>query len=296
MKKITLRLIALTFMSLLLSACFGPKTPSDVVENFWQAVLINDTRDIVEYSTLSDEKFYDKFSTQWDGYQVSFGKITIEKDKASVVTKLNSPANSGQNNRRFTTYLLLQNDVWKVDYDKTKSSILGGPLGGLFSKLNQIGNAISRELESSAASFKSEMERLGKELEQLSDSLNQQASENIEKYAAQLRNSIQELEESINRALKEKDNKLSDKDKRVLHEITVEIEQDSERLHKPSIKTITESSVHIGEAKIKLSSIENDSLDEYSKEWNTLIQQVENVMRKMIDELSSIASGKDVEE
>lgn len=292
MKKITLRLIVLTFITLSLSACFAPKTPQDVAKSFWDAVVTNDIKDIVEYSTLSDEKYYDRFSTEWDGYQASFGKITIDEKEASVVTKLNSPANSGEDNKTFKTYLILRNDEWKVDYDKTKSSILGGPLGGIFSKLNQISNSISRQLELSAESFKSEMERLAKALEQASESLNQQASENIKKYAEQLRSSIKELEESINRALKENGSKLSDKDKQVLQQISTEIKQDSRNLDDPNIEVIAESSVHISEAQLKLKTINNDLLDEYRNEWNQLTRQVEGLMRKMIDELSVVADSE----
>jgi hypothetical protein len=296
MKKFVLHLIVLACLGLPLSACFGPKTPQDVSQTFWEAVLNNNAKNAVEYSTLTDPKYHDSFLKDWDGFQPSFGKITIEEKVASVASEFTSPANSGQDNRRFTTYLVLRNEEWKVDYDRTKKSIHGGALGDLFNKLNQLGDDISMQFESSADSFKLEMDRMGKELGKMSNSLGQQASKSIEKYAEELRKSIKELEESINRALKEENNNLSDEDKRVLQGIAADLAQDSENLSEPSVKTVTEGSRNIGETQQQLDTIDNDSLDDYKKEWHELSKQFEEAMRKMTDELSSLAEGKNTDE
>jgi len=296
MKKFVLHLIVLICLVLPLSACFGPQTPQDVTRTFWDAVLNNNVKDAVKYSTLTDAKYYDSFSKDWSGFQPSFGKVTIEQKVASVVTEFASPANSGQDNRSFTTYLVLRNEEWKVDYDQTKNSIHGGPLGDLFSKLNQLGDDLSRQFEASAESFKLEMERMSKELEQMSESFGQHASKSIEKYAEQLRKSIKELEESINRALKEEDNNLSDEDKRVLQDIAADLEQDSENLAEPSVEAVTDGSKNIGETQQQLETIDNDSLDKYRKEWHQLSKQFVEAMRKMIDELYSLAEGDNTTE
>jgi division protein CdvB (Snf7/Vps24/ESCRT-III family) len=291
MNKFVLRLSVLICLVLLLSACFGPKTPQDVTQAFWKAVLNNNAKNAVEYSTLTDPKYYDSFSKDWIGFQPSFGKVTIEERVASVVSEFAGPANSGQENRSFTTYLVLHNEEWKVDYDRTKNSIIGGALGDLFSKLNRLGDDISRQFESSADSFKLEMDRMGKELEQMSDSLGQQASKSLEKYAELLRNSIKELEESINRALKEENNNLSDEDKLVLQEIAADLDQNSENLSEPSIEAVTVGSKNIGETQQQLETMDNDSLDEYKKEWHELSKQFKEAMREMMDELSFLAKN-----
>ena len=293
MKRIVLRLIVLTCFVLLLSACFGPKTPQDVTQNFWNAALNNNAKDAVKYSTLTDTKYYDSFLKDWNGYQSSFGKVTIEEKVASVVSEFSGPANSGQDNRSFTTYLVLRNKEWKVDYDRTKNSIHGGALGDLFSKLGHLGDDLSSQIISSADSFKLEMDRMGKELEQMSDSFGQQASKSIEKYAEQLRNSIKELEDSINRALKEENNNLSDEDRRVLREIAADLDQDSESLSEPSVEAVARGSKKVGEKQKQLEMIGNDSLDEYKKEWRELSKQFEEAMRMMMNELSSLTEGND---
>lgn len=288
MNNYKLRLVILICFVLPLSACFGPKTPQDVTKSFWDAVLESNAKDAVEYSTLADTKNYDSFSTDWDGYQPSFGKVIIEEKEASIATEFSSPANSGKKNRSFTTYLVLRNEEWKVDYDRTKESIHGGALGDIIGRLSHLGEDISSQVKSSADSFKHEMDRMGKELEQMSDSLGQQASKSIEIYAEQLRKSIKELEESINRALDEENNSLSDDDKRVLEEIAAGLDKDSESLSDPDIEAVTAGSKNVGDTRKQLETIDNDSLGEYKKEWRELSKQFEDAMHKLMAELSSL--------
>ena len=132
MKKFFIRFVFLFSLPVMLSGCFGPSTPAEVGQAFWEAVLADDKSNVVEYSTLTNEKYYDHFSKDWVDYQLSLGKLVIDKQQASIETKLDSPTNSGKENRRFTTYLVLQDNIWKVDYERTGHSIRGGVLGGLF--------------------------------------------------------------------------------------------------------------------------------------------------------------------
>lgn len=286
MKNIVSRFFVLTCIVLSLSACFGPKTPQDVTQRFWEAVLNNNTKNAIEYSTLSDPKYYDSFTKDWSGFQPSFGKITIEENVASVVSEFVSPANSGQDNRSFITYLVFRNEEWIVDYDRTKYSIDGGTLGNLFTKLSSLGDNLSNQFKSSSYSFKLEMDRMSMELEQMSDSFGEQASNSIEKYAEQLRQSIKELEESINRALKEENKNLSDEDKIVLREIAADLDHNSENLSEPSLEAVTEGSKTVGDTQQQLETLDNDSLAEYKREWHELSRQIEEAMHKMVNELS----------
>jgi hypothetical protein len=287
MKKMILRLIVISSLVVLLAACFGPKTPQAVSQAFWKAVVHNEADDAVNSSTLTEPKYYDGFAMEWAGYQPSFGKVVIEDKAASIDTEMISPANSGQANRRFTTYLVLANSEWKVDYNRTKQSIHGGPLGELVDKINQVGSDLSQQLASSADAFRIEMERLGKELGQLSEQSHQQASKHIEEFAEQLRRSIKELEESINLALQEKDSNLSDDDKRTLREIADDLDQDKERLSEPSVEAVTRGGESVGKKQKRLEAIDNNSLHKYKKVWRQLSRQLEKDLRQLLDSLSS---------
>jgi len=270
----------------------SPQTPQEVTKAFWAAVLDKDVDGAVRYSTLTESKYYDGFSKDWDGYRPSFGKVTIEKDEASIVSRFASPANSGQDDRSFVTYLVHRDGDWKVDYDRTKQSIQGGALGNLMSTITQFGDGVSKQLEASADSVKREMDRMSEELERLSDSSSKQASKAVEKYAEELRKSIEELKDSINRALKSESDKLSDQDKRSLQSISDDLEKDRNNLSEPTARQVSDTSRDVGEAQQRLEAIDNDSLDKYRQEWRKLSAQLEADMRKMLNELASASNGE----
>lgn len=287
MMKTLIRLAALTCLTLILPACFAPKTPQEVTQSFWEAVTRDDTGDIVEYSTLTDPSHYDGFGKEWGGYHPSWGKVIIEGDRASIDCEFAGPANSGMKNRVFTTYLVRRNDLWLVDYDRTGEALRGGALGSLISSLSRLGDDLTKQFHSTADEFNARMEEMGRELEQLSSEFSQQAEESIERSAEELRKSIQELEDSINRALREKGDSLSDKDRRVLQEVSADLDRQREGLSEPTAESIASSSKGIGSAQSRLDELENDSLSTYREQWQELTEQFEKDMREMLEELSA---------
>lgn len=198
-----LQVIAITIVGFLLSSCHTPQTPQQVTQLFWLAVIEDKPDEVVEYSTLLDIKDYDRFSTNWNGFQPDLGKITIENNAASVESQFTPPTGADLKERKLTTYLVMQNEEWKVDYQKTRDEMKAGKAGSLFGKLNQIGKDLQKQLENSAGEFNSEMEQLGEKLQSLSDQVGSDAAEGVEKFADELEESIKELEESIDRALKD---------------------------------------------------------------------------------------------
>ncbi len=285
MKKPLLRFGLLLCSVVLLTACFPPKTPQEVAAAFWQAVVEYNADGAVEYSTLTRTEDYDGFSKEWSGFEPTWGKVVIDGDEASVVTELASPVNSGMEDRRFTTYLLREEDKWLVDYARTKQSVQGGLLGSLFGSLSRLGEDMSREFESSARGFQDEMERMSRELEAMSAEIGKKAQENLNQYAEELRQSIKELEESIDRALKDKENELSDEDRRVLKEVAADLEKDRDKLSNPTPENIAESSIDVGQAQIQLESIKNNRVDDYKKQWRDWSEQFERDMQQMLEEL-----------
>ncbi|MBI1424490.1 MAG: hypothetical protein GC149_13680 [Gammaproteobacteria bacterium] len=285
MRVFFVRLFILVGLLSVLSACFGPKTPQEVAQTFWDAVIHNDTRDAVANSTLTGAKYYDGFSKDWTGYHVTWGRIVIDDNEASIETLFTSPPNSGQTDRKFMTYLVKQNDTWKVDYDHTKTAVQGGAIGELFGKLNQLGNEIGRQMDSSADKFKQEMDRLSKKLDAMADSFNKDAMQSIDKYAGEIRKKIDELKDSINRALE--NDKLSDKDRHVLQVASRNLEQDSERLQDPSADALTRSARNIGETQQQLDTVNTDDAARYKQEWQELLREIQTRMQKMLNELAS---------
>lgn len=291
MKMLHPRFIGLFFSVLLLSACMGPKTPQEVTQAFWDAVINNRAEDVVEYSTLTDARYYDGFSKDWTGFQPSWGKVVIEGNEASIASKFKSPVGSNMDDRQFTTYLVRENETWKVDYEKTAEGLRGGVFSNLFGALSQMGNDLSKQLKSSADDFNAEMERMSKKMEEMSNEYRQQATESIERYSDDLQKQIQELEESINRALEDKDNNLSDEDRQILEEVSADLKQDRENLSDPTVESVSEGSKGIGDAQVKLESLDNDELSKYQEQWSEIGKQFQRDMQEMLDALS--ASGRE---
>ena len=196
-------LIVTSLIGFLLSSCQSTETPQQVTEHFWQAVIEDKPDQVVKYSTLVDAKDYDGFSMNWSGFQLSLGKITIENNNARVITQFTPPAGTELKKRKLTTYLVMQNEAWKVDYQKTGDSMKTGKTGSLFGKLNEIGKKLQKQLENSADEISSEMEQLGEKLKELTDQVESEAAEGVEKFAEELEKSIKELEESIDRSLED---------------------------------------------------------------------------------------------
>lgn len=293
MKKTILRWFYILTLTLSVAACFGPKTPQEVTQAFWKAVLNNKVNDAVEFSTLSDATHYDAFSKNWTGYHATWGRVVIDDNQASVVSDFTAPANSSGDDRKFITYLIKQDGTWKVDYDHTKISVNGGVLGNLFGQLGQLGDELGKQLNSSADRFKQEMDRMSKELEQMAKSLNDQASKSMNEYAEQLQKKLQELEDSIDRALKD-DNKLSDHDRQVLRVAENNLARDRQRLRDPSVETILSSNRNIGTTQQNLNALDDRDLAKYKKEWSDLTREIQDAMQKMLDELSYRLNHQDV--
>ena len=286
MKKIALHVFVLAGLLTTLTSCMGPDTPQDVNQAFWQAVTENQADDAVKYSTLTEPRYYDSFSKNWQGYQLSMGKVVIDKNQASIATKFTSPPNSGLQDRSFTTYMVKQQGEWKVDYERTKHSIHGGSIGGLFNALSKLGKDLNNSLETTVGQLSNEVQGMLNELEELSRSFGEQASKSLEQHAEKMRKHIKELEDSINRALKEEHEHLGEQDKHTLQVMAKELNRDREQLAEHSIESVMRSSQHVVEAQLKLKSSSNKALAKYKDEWKALSLKFEQELRQMMAELS----------
>jgi hypothetical protein len=181
MKKHFLFLFYLLSSVLLLSACSAQKTPQEVAQVFWESVINNDTEEVIKYSTLTDATKYDSFSKNWSGFHPSWGRVVIEGDQASIVSEFSKPNNPNSNSRKFVTYLVRQNEEWKIDYARTQEEVRGNVLTNLLGHLDQLGSNIAAQLSSSAKHLDADLKHLSEQLEKLSDSLSQQATESVNK-------------------------------------------------------------------------------------------------------------------
>ncbi|WP_226664640.1 nuclear transport factor 2 family protein [Microbulbifer aggregans] len=190
-------------LAVLLSACSGPETPQQVTETFWEAAINDDTSGVVHYSTLGAAEDYDAFSTDWQNYRPQWGRVVIDGDQASVVSRLTGFEENGPRRRKFTTYLVRQDGEWLVDYERTAMSINGGVFGSLLKKFDLYSRDLSQQLDETAAEAGTQMEQMLEEFESAGKDLSEQASEALEIYSEELRRAMEEVDESLQRSLEE---------------------------------------------------------------------------------------------
>lgn len=203
MKLSLLHLLFISILSLTLSACSGEKTPQQVHQSFWDAVISNDTSSVVEYSTLSNAESYNAFSKNWQNHQLQSGKVIIDNKQARIETTLSLADAKPQQSLQFTTYLIRQNESWLVDYQKTEKAMQPNAVSQLFGKLEKFSEKLSEQLDDSSEEISSELDQMGEQLKDYSDELTEQASESMEKFGEQIKDSIEELERSTDKLLEE---------------------------------------------------------------------------------------------
>lgn len=284
-KALFLSVIALSLV-LLLPGCSGPKTPQDVAKSFWQAVIENNAANVAEYSTLSKPEDFNGFSMDWHGYKPAWGKVVIDGDQASIETVFTGPTDKNKDKRHCVTYLVHRDNMWKVDYKLTQVSLTGGALGSLIGSINQLGDQLSKNLDSSMKQLDVEMERLGRKFKEMADNVSQHSSKIIQQHAQNLQNIIKELEDSINQALEDRQNNLSDRDKQVMKGVVSDLETSKQRLDSPSTETITQSNSDMGLARQHLDTVNSGKSDDYKDRWDKIFKEFEQSMQSILDEFA----------
>lgn len=283
MSKLRTRVFALICSALLLSACVQDKTPQEVTQAFWDAVVVNDAKGAARHSTLADAAEYDAFGRDWQGLSPSLGKIVIDGDQASVVTILAGA--DGSSRSQVDTYLVRAGGEWKVDYARTGTQLDGGPLGALFGHLEKLGSSITQQLKAASDDFAVSMERMGEELEAAAGEIGEQASADIAKYGEDLRKSIDELARSIEQVLKEEERRLSDGEQRVLEGVVARLEEGSEQLSQVTLQSIADGAQALAAARQQLDAIDNEALQPYREQWREWGERIEAETEQMLDQV-----------
>lgn len=286
MKNIYHRVISLFLITLILTGCFKPESPQDVTQVFWEAVITQNVDDVIEYSTLLDAKSFDSFKKNWKGYQLVIGKIMIDGNQAEVETQLSRITDTDENEQRLTTYLVKQDGQWKVDYVRTAKSINGHSFSHFLGQLDELGKKLSDTLKDSSEKFNVEMQRLERELKNLAQSSGDEAKNIIKQYGRELKQNLKELADSIDRALKEHKDDLSEDDKRVLLNISIDLNNSQNNLAQPTVNTINQSNQKIRQAHQQLDKIDNKKISNYKKQWHDWQYRFEQELQSLLEELS----------
>ncbi|MEA1888438.1 MAG: hypothetical protein U9N50_01480 [Pseudomonadota bacterium] len=275
-------------LALLLSACSRPESPLEVSQAFWQAVIEGNVPDVVKYSTLGSEEGYEAFSRDWTGMLPSWGKIIIEEHTARVHTHISKPDAAQSEMLYFVTYLVRQDDQWKVDYDRTEKVVLASSaVSDFVNRINTIGNEISQQFETASQTVTAELEGLNKQLKQLTESLGNQATATVEKYSKILQQHLDALASSIDKAIKEQDSSISPGDRKKMEETVTALDKSSKKLAQPDMTSIAETGEVIVITRKNLETIDSGTFQEYQAQWQQWINEVNVDLVNLLKEISA---------
>ena len=279
-------LVAIVF-ALLLSACGKPETPQEVSQAFWQSVIDGDVAGVVNYSTLGSEKGYDAFSRDWTGMIPSWGKVIIEEHEARVHTHISTPDAAQSEMLYFVTYLVKQNDVWKIDYDKTEKVVLASSaVSDFVNRITTIGNEITQQFEEASKTVTSELESLNEQLLQITESLGNQANRAVEEYSEIMRGHLAALAASIEKAMQEQEKEIDPADRQLMEDTVKELNQSSKKLAQPDMNSIAETGEVIIITRNNLDKIDNGTFKDYQAQWQEWIDSVNVDLVNLFNELS----------
>lgn len=158
-----------------LTACQAPKTPIETTRVFWSSIVENKLDNAQKFCSSSSEKLRATLGTDLKGFTLGYGKIVIDGNLSSVETTLFS---SSTQQSTFTTFMLLEEDIWKVDCQRSTTALAGNQVfKDFFNSLNTLGEQINKKLEQQIPLIEKEITSFGEELQQQLDNF----GDNIEK-------------------------------------------------------------------------------------------------------------------
>lgn len=153
------------FLSLLflLSGCQAALTPEQVTTAFWVAMAESNLGSAREYATQGTQHLVTK-QQNLEEATVKTGTILIDGSNATVATVMTLKKTQDNKALSFDTVLLKENDLWKVDYQRTLNNLSNLPFGDIFKSLQAIGETINKELEQQIPLFEKQIKSFSEEL------------------------------------------------------------------------------------------------------------------------------------
>jgi predicted small secreted protein len=298
MKRTIFSLAVFLLFSLLLTACNKPKTPQEVSSAFWYAVIQGKEQDAVRYSTLASTEEFDSFGHNWHGMIPAWGRVIIDEKEARIHTHISKPDASESEMLYFVTYLVKQEDGWKVDYEKTGRLVRASAAVSDFvnrittmgneitRRMEETGNEISRQLEDTSNAVSGELEAMSETLLQLAEIFGTEASITIQEYGLKLQQDINSLAKSIEQAIREQQGTISPEDKEKMENSVEDLHQTSKNLDQPDMKHIAETGEVVVITRKKLNTLDSATFKEYQVQWQQWVDRFLEDMNMMLDDLA----------
>lgn len=271
-------------LTLILAGCSKPETPQEVAEAFWQAVAENNAEAVAEHSTLIDSAAFERFAKGLQGTVPSWGRVVIDDNEASIVTRLPAEGDTADE-REVLTYLVRRDGQWMVDYQRTSDAVTTqSHLRNLIGQIGEWRDRITAQLNDSSSELADRMEQLEKDLETFSAQARNQASQAMEKYGEVLRSYMEQLADSIEQALKEQE-QAPPRDRETLQRTMADLNDRSEELEEPTLDALARSSRTLAEAQANLSEVSSEAFADYQRQWRKMMEDIQERTERFLGEV-----------
>jgi hypothetical protein len=153
-------LFCLLFM---LGGCQAVLSPDQVTLAFWEAMAQSNLESARKHVTQETQHLVTK-QQSLEGASIKIGKVVIDGANATVSTIMTLKKPESNKLLSFNTVLSKENNLWKVDYQKTLNNLSILPFGELFNSLRAIGDVINKELEQQIPLFEKQIKSFSEEL------------------------------------------------------------------------------------------------------------------------------------
>jgi len=192
-QKIVFKLIFLSFICLLYTACEESLYPIDVSEKFWRAVKDKDVKTIQKYSTGDSVTKEDLDENILPLDEIILGRTVIDGDNSWVDTTVTISVDKPLT-LPLRTVLIRENKQWKVDYDETiKLVSKGSSVSRIISSIRNMREDLTKELNQSMENIQKAIPEVKEEIEKIEESL----LEHVPELKKQIEDFVKDLKEAI---------------------------------------------------------------------------------------------------
>lgn len=158
-----------------LVSCTNINNPSKVANNFWNALSSKNLEKAKEYAvagTMDDTNI----SEEAEMKIISIAKqARVEDDLAYLPTTIEIINNNESKKYEFDTVLAKENNLWKVDFDKTQTSMIGFSVKQFEKSLKEVGKEMGEAMGEA-------MKEMGKAMGEAMEEMAEKTQEALEKH------------------------------------------------------------------------------------------------------------------
>lgn len=142
------RILSLPILYLLASGgCGAAGGPESVASGFWDAVMAGDKESAKKYATKNSVAEMELEPKKPDEDRaIEFGKPVESNGQVSIPTTLVTTTNGQAQRVPLNTVLVKEDGNWKVDWNQTMASMLGGMMGEMMKGMSDAMKGMSDEM------------------------------------------------------------------------------------------------------------------------------------------------------